>query len=330
MLVPVYKVERFIERCARSLFEQTLEDMEFVFVNDCTPDGSMAVLARVLDDYPNRISQVHVINHDRNMGSGAARQTLLDAASGEFLAYLDSDDWVELDMYDRMLSMAESEEADVVCCGFVAEIGTYAMMVCHPVWYDDKEGLKDPLNWTILYQCTWNKLIRRSVFVDNEICFVEGINYGEDVLPITQARYFSRRTVLIREAMVHYNRQNEGAMTAAPSLRMTNDWIRAAAEIERFFGGRPDAEEYRLLVNWVKFWSKDRLLLSPEYGDVNRWRTTFKESNGDFARYPYGGVARWVLGLAVSGMPRAAHVVVKAKAAVGRCVRRVVKLKRKW
>ena len=71
ILVPVYGVEQYIEKCARSLFEQTYSDIEYVFVNDCTKDDSIGVLKRVLEKYPQRMQQVRIINHEKNMGLGA-------------------------------------------------------------------------------------------------------------------------------------------------------------------------------------------------------------------------------------------------------------------
>ena len=84
ILVPVYGVEKYIERCARSLFEQTYENLEYIFVDDCTPDKSIEILKRVIEDYPNRKNQVRIIHHEHNRGLAAARNTALDAATSEF------------------------------------------------------------------------------------------------------------------------------------------------------------------------------------------------------------------------------------------------------
>ncbi|MCS2593772.1 glycosyltransferase family 2 protein [Bacteroides thetaiotaomicron] len=94
VIVPVYRAEKFIQRCARSLFEQTLEEMEFVFVNDCTPDSSMVILrGDNKKEYPNRARQIRIVEHDQNKGSATARNTGLDNAHGSYIIYCDSDDW---------------------------------------------------------------------------------------------------------------------------------------------------------------------------------------------------------------------------------------------
>ena len=99
--VPIYGVEQYIERCVRSLFEQTYENIQYIFVNDCTKDKSIEILQQLLVQYPHRESQVHIITHDRNRGLGAARNTAVDAATGEFLFHVDSDDYIDVTTIDK-------------------------------------------------------------------------------------------------------------------------------------------------------------------------------------------------------------------------------------
>ena len=102
VIVPIYNVEKYIERCLRSLFEQTLDDIEYIFVNDCTPDNSMIILEKILKEYPHRIKQVKIINHEQNQGQAGARTSGMKAMTGEYMIHCDPDDWVELDMYEIM------------------------------------------------------------------------------------------------------------------------------------------------------------------------------------------------------------------------------------
>ena len=113
-LVPVYNVSAYIGRCARSLFEQTFDDIEYIFVNDCTPDDSMERLEAVIEQYPERAGQVKIINQEQNQGPGTARNVALLAASGEYVCCVDSDDYVDADMVDAMYAKAVAEEADIV------------------------------------------------------------------------------------------------------------------------------------------------------------------------------------------------------------------------
>ena len=106
VIVPIYNVEQYIEKCVRSLMEQTLVNIEFIFVNDCTPDDSMTVLRRVLKDYPARESQVTILEHKENRGVAAVRKKGMEVAIGEYIIHCDSDDWVEKNMYEKLLEKA--------------------------------------------------------------------------------------------------------------------------------------------------------------------------------------------------------------------------------
>ena len=89
ILTPIYGVEKYIEQCARSLFEQSYASIEYIFVDDCTHDKSIGILQSLLKEYPERAQQVRIIHHDRNRGVGAARQTALMAATGDYLLFAD-------------------------------------------------------------------------------------------------------------------------------------------------------------------------------------------------------------------------------------------------
>ena len=123
VIIPVYNVERYIERCVRSLFEQTLIDMEYIFVDDCSPDNSINILESVLEEYPNRKSQVKIIRHLENKGLPIARKTGIDNSTGDYIIQCDSDDWVDKDMYKAMYNMAVNTHSDVVVCGYYVSDG---------------------------------------------------------------------------------------------------------------------------------------------------------------------------------------------------------------
>ena len=102
IVIPVYNVEKYIERCVRSLFEQTLDDIEYIFVDDCSPDQSVAVLQSTLQDYPNRKESVRIIRHKENKGVAVARNAGINAAQGKYLIHCDSDDWVDANPIIRL------------------------------------------------------------------------------------------------------------------------------------------------------------------------------------------------------------------------------------
>ena len=116
VIVPIYKVERFIARCAESLLNQTLQEIEYIFVNDATPDGSMDILKETIARYPSRADSCHIVEHEVNKGLPSARNSGLAVARGEYVFHCDSDDFVEPTMFEDMYKAAIESSADIVRC----------------------------------------------------------------------------------------------------------------------------------------------------------------------------------------------------------------------
>ena len=115
VIVPVYKVERFISRCVNSLFSQSMQDnIEFIFVDDASPDKSLALVEQCLKYYPKRKKQVRILHHIKNLGLPAARNTGLGIARGEYIYHCDSDDYLETDALEAMYVAATKYDADIV------------------------------------------------------------------------------------------------------------------------------------------------------------------------------------------------------------------------
>lgn len=168
VIVPVYKVEKYIERCARSLFNQTLDDIEYIFVDDCSPDRSIEILNQVIGEYPGRKDQVQIIHHASNQGLALARQTGLKAATGEYIAHCDSDDWVDNDMYSQMYREAITKNSDLVICDYILTNGTSdidRIKSCHA------DTPKQEIKNCLLQRDPWslcNKLFRKKVYYNIE------------------------------------------------------------------------------------------------------------------------------------------------------------------
>ena len=118
VIIPVYNVSSFIRRNVKALMGQTLEDSEFIFVNDATQDDSIEIIKEEIENYPSRKPYVTILNHESNKGLPVARNTGLAVAKGDYMYHCDSDDWVEPDMLEKMLKAAEDNNADIVYCDF--------------------------------------------------------------------------------------------------------------------------------------------------------------------------------------------------------------------
>lgn len=191
IILPIYGVERFIVRCARSLFEQTLDDIEYIFVNDCTKDNSMNLLKDVLEEYPHRKSQVKILWHEKNKGLPQARATGTSAATGDYIIHCDTDDWVEADMYRLMYEKAVNENADIVICDYYRSNGLIHNYV------------KVKFKSSLMQGPVWNKLVNARIYKEHYIKFPTA-NKAEDGAIMTQLSYFSKKCVYINKALYYY------------------------------------------------------------------------------------------------------------------------------
>lgn len=123
VIIPVYKVEQYIEQCARSLFEQTLDDIEYIFVDDCSPDNSVKFISEILESYPKRKTQVIIHKMDQNGGQAVARRWGMQNATGDFVIHCDSDDWIERNAYELAYNMAIESNSDIVFFDFYKSDG---------------------------------------------------------------------------------------------------------------------------------------------------------------------------------------------------------------
>ena len=123
VIVPIYKAEKYIGRCARTLFEQTLTGIEYIFIDDCTPDHSMEILDKVVEEYHTRLAMecktVRTMRMPVNSGQAAVRLQGIMAATGRYIIHCDSDDWVDCNAYQIMYEKAINEQADIVICDYV-------------------------------------------------------------------------------------------------------------------------------------------------------------------------------------------------------------------
>ena len=177
VIVPIYNVEAFIERCAVSLFEQTLDDIEYIFVNDCTPDNSMTILSAVLERYPQRKEQVRIINQPKNLGAAKAREDGIKVARGKYIIHCDSDDWVDKNMYQLLYEKATTNKFDMLICDWYVSDGVNHKVVTQNLDVNS-DLLRGLLNQTIVGSL-WNKFVACHIY--HSLDFFPTAHMWEDV-----------------------------------------------------------------------------------------------------------------------------------------------------
>jgi glycosyltransferase involved in cell wall biosynthesis len=180
IIVPVYGVEKYIERCIRSLFNQTLDDIEYLFIDDCSPDRSIDILKQVLEEYPYRKQQVIIHRMDRNSGQAAVRKRGMLNATGEYIIHCDSDDWVDISMYEDMYNLAKKDNADVAICDFLRTDTKEFNKVEHGAHTTDKAGFLINCLFQRDHWSLCNKLFNRKVYYKEKVEYPAGA-LGEDM-----------------------------------------------------------------------------------------------------------------------------------------------------
>lgn len=274
IITPIYGVEKFIERCARSLFEQDYEDIEYIFVDDHTKDSSIEILTKVAKEYPQR--KIKILHHDTNQGLPAARNTGLAAATGSYILHCDSDDYVEKDMISTMMKKAEETKADIIYSDFYLSFGTNERRMPQPTLQTAEEALEAMLSGTMKYN-VWNKLARRSLYTDFNIHFPHGHSMGEDMTMIMLCCN-ANKVAHTAKASYHYVQMNEGALTKTRSQRQLDDTLyntcRCCDYITQTFGEKKKREQAYFKLN-VKY----TFLISPLKSDYTIWHEWFPEAN---------------------------------------------------
>ena len=218
ILIPIYNVERFLERCAVSLFEQTYENIEYVFVNDCTPDGSIQLLEQVMKRYPLREKSTRVINHTVNRGLATARNTAVENCSGEFIIHVDSDDYVELNMVKTLVNQQLRTKADIVTGMILCHTVNGDILLPHPHYKTKDEMVLDMMQQTINHSVC-KRLIRKSLYDEFGIRAKEGVNCGEDCRVMTQLAYYASSFSFVDEVVYHYDCTRDDSYTFTASMK---------------------------------------------------------------------------------------------------------------
>lgn len=276
VIVPIYNVEKFITRCVDSLFEQTLQEVEFIFVDDATPDKSIDMLQHSIDNHPICKDKVVILHHTQNKGLPAARNTGLAMAKGEYIFHCDSDDFIDARMLEDMYQIAKENEADIVWSDWYLSFANRERYMKQPSYSDAKETVKAMLSGVMKYN-VWNKLVKRSLYVDNGVKFPDGYGMGEDMTMIMLFAY-ARKVQYIHNAYYHYVKTNSTAFSQTYSdkhlreLRFNVD--RIVDFVERTFGN-----EFKKELAFMKLEAKFPFLLSGNQNRLDAWKKWYPEAN---------------------------------------------------
>lgn len=278
ILVPFYKVEKYVGRCVESLFTQTYSNIEYVFVNDCTPDKSMEVINEYIEKY-DVSDKCKMIVHEENLGISASRNDCLDNMTGDYFLFIDSDDYIDKDMVELLVDAAVKENADISGCGYIEEYADHS--VEHPQKYtNDHDEMMRAITLLTIKGVMWKLLIRSNIVTDHkeEVRFIPDRNMVDDYLFCCQVFYYAQRFAGVDKCMYHWIQYNPNNYTHTTIFAVESQ-AAAIRKVEEFYRQKGVYEIVKEELNQRKFISKLPLLLDKQCFDVLRWRSLFPESN---------------------------------------------------
>ncbi|MGL5570616.1 glycosyltransferase family 2 protein [Cetobacterium sp.] len=220
VIVPVYKTEKYLERCLESILSQTLKEIEVIIVNDGSPDDSYKIIEKFLKND----KRIKVINQE-NLGLSVARNNGIKKAEGEYILNIDSDDWIEQNYLLDIYLKAQKNKLDMVITNIFWDYDNGILKEEKDLEIDEnliisgKEYVKE-LNEGKTFPSVSNKLLKRSLYIENNIFHPEGISMGEDFFTISRLAHYAKKVGKIEKAYLHYIQNPKSIMNSNASKKI--------------------------------------------------------------------------------------------------------------
>ena len=211
VIVPVYNAEKYLERCILSILNQTLNDCEIILINDGSKDSSQEIIDQYKKQYPDKIKTKSITNS----GAAEARNVGLKMAKGEFIGFVDSDDYIDKTMYEKLYNKAITDHADIVVCGYFTE--DEERIRSFQTGYLEQYGKsvsENPNTFVYGVPYLWNKIYKREIIEENNIIFDRSLRIFEDLDFVYSAYPHANKISKVSEALYYYIKMNEESLTA--------------------------------------------------------------------------------------------------------------------
>ncbi len=238
IIVPVYNVENYIKKCLTSLVKQTLQEIEIIVVNDGSTDNSKNIIEDFLKQYPEKI----IYLEKQNGGLSDARNYGIPYAKGEYIAFLDSDDYVELNTYEEMYELAKKENSDMVQCNFYWEYPNKQKIGDMSICKNKKEMIQ---NGRVE---AWNKLIKTDILKQSGVIFPKGYQY-EDVEFTYKLILNLNKVAFLNRPLIHYV-QRENSIANSQNER-TKEILDVLEHVLKYYQDKGCYEKYKDSLEYI-------------------------------------------------------------------------------
>lgn len=273
VIVPVYKVEAYLDKCVRSILSQTYREMEVILVDDGSPDGC----GRMCDEYAQKDSRVRVI-HKKNGGLSDARNAGVKEAVGKYLLFVDSDDWIREDLIEKTVETAEQHSADIVQFDYYCvENGREEVRTCS-LPADRTLNLAEEKGLLLAPPASWTKLFNREFYMKTGCFFPEGL-YFEDLGTTPLFFLAAERIVYLKEPLYYYLIRDNSIMTGKNYEKSCHDKIEIVNRILAYYKAKNAFDRFREELEYLVFLnayfepSKELALVKGDKKYLERYRS---------------------------------------------------------
>ena len=285
VMISCYNAESTISKCLASLFENAVsEKCEFIIVDDCSTDGSLNMIEATILKYPKLHGNITVISHKARSGVAVARNTALENASGDYIIYVDSDDWVEPDYLSLLYEAARKTDADLICCDYYVDTARDKKRIRAFPGMDSSACLHR-LAENKYYGYLWIKLIRRSVLIDNNIKCIECVDLWEDMVISCKILPYIKNISYVNKALYHYV-ANPHSLVHTFNQNKAENLIAAVREIERFYAEKNIYKKHADEINCLKIRAKALINLKMQKNERDFYSKSIKISSVLFSAIP--------------------------------------------
>lgn len=275
VIIPFYNAEKFIYDCAISLFSQSLKNIEFIFINDCSTDNSTEELNRAINNTQYPFAKTRIISHKQNLGIATSRNEGIAAANGDYIGFVDADDWIDERMFEKLYDTVIENNADIAWCDYYIEHHTTSEKAEMDFSEDNIiEFMRLYLTRPVTH--LWNMLVNKKLYIQNNIRFLDGYDMCEDYNVATKLYYCSDKSCYLPEPLYHY-RHNTTSICNTINKKNYISRLKNASELLEYF---KDKSIYKDIKPYLYY----RILLYKQFylyeeKNVTAYMQTYPESN---------------------------------------------------
>jgi glycosyltransferase involved in cell wall biosynthesis len=303
ILIPVYKAEKYISKCLQSVLSQTYQNLEIIIVDDASPDSSMDIAEKLIQQTVNTFD-IKILHNEKNQGIATVRNILLDHAKGDFILFVDSDDYIERDAIQSLVDIATNTNCDIVRCGYFEAKGNNIRTINQRPWSDKTDLLKQHIKAWDSIEAMWQLFIRRSLIENHRIRFAEGINASEDHLMMIKLYFYANSIVNMEKPVYYYRIDNTQSVTHVNPKAFHDSMYKGMDNAINFLKENRAYETYRDEVLTRTFLTKQTFLLNKENRDIDLFVNTHPECNSYYRNYNYNLSQKILFRLAELGQCR--------------------------